>query len=330
MWRGRLRKVSTDVGNGTLWRGIDEVPGDLGPTVVTIGVFDGVHEGHRVILDKALAAAAGSGAEPAEPLPVVVVTFDPHPSEVVRAGSHPAMLSTVDHRAELLRAAGADGVLVLHFSPSLARLTPEEFVRQVLVDVLHAKVVVVGANFRFGHRAVGTVETLDALGSAYGFSTEGVSLVAGGGVTWSSTYVRQCVAEGDVEAAAAALGRPHRVEGTVVHGDHRGRELGYPTANLALTRHAAVPADGVYAGHLVRSGGKRLAAAVSIGTNPTFEGSERRVEAFVLDADNLDLYGEHVALDIPYRLRDTLRFDSVDDLLAQMAEDVSRTRELVG
>jgi riboflavin kinase/FMN adenylyltransferase len=299
--------------------------------VVTIGVFDGVHQGHRVILGRALAAARRSAeaAHPA-PLPVVVVTFDPHPSEVVRAGSHPAMLSTVDHRAQLLHEAGADGVLVLHFSPSLARLTPEEFVRQVLVDVLHARVVVVGANFRFGHRAVGTVETLDALGATFGFSTEGVSLVAGGGVTWSSTYVRQCVAEGDVEAAAAALGRPHRVEGVVVHGDHRGRELGYPTANLTLTRHAAVPADGVYAGHLIRSDGKRLPAAISIGTNPTFEGSERRVEAFVLDMETLDVYGEHVALDVPYRLRDTLRFDSVEELLIQIADDVSRTRELVG
>ncbi len=313
-----------------LWRGVDEVPPDLGPTVVTIGVFDGVHQGHRAILKIAMSAAGRAAAPQTNPLPVVVVTFDPHPSEVVRAGSHPAMLSTIDHRARLLRAAGADGVLVLHFSPSLARLTPEEFVRQVLVDVLHAKVVVVGANFRFGHRAVGTVETLATLGSSYGFSTEGVPLIAGDEVTWSSTYVRQCVAEGDVEAAAAALGRPHRIEGVVVHGDHRGRELGYPTANLALTRHAAVPADGVYAGHLVRKDGGRLPAAISIGTNPTFEGSERRVEAFVLDVVQLDVYGEHVALDLSYRLRDTVRFDSVEELLTQMAEDVSRTRELVG
>ncbi len=316
--RGRLRGVTN------VWRGIDEVPDDLGPSVVTIGVFDGVHLGHRVILRQAAAVAEPLG------LPTVVVTFDPHPAEVVRAGSHPAMLSTVEHRAELLTGAGADGVLVLHFSPSLARLTPEEFVRSVLVDTLQARAVVVGSNFRFGHRAVGTLSTLEELGVSLGFSVDGVGLAGGDGVTWSSTYVRQCVAEGDVEAAAEALGRPHRVEGVVVHGDHRGRELGYPTANLAVTRHAAIPADGVYAGHLVRSDGQHLAAAVSIGTNPTFDGSERRVEAYVLDRDDLDLYGEHVALDLPHRLRDTLRFDSVDDLLVQMAEDVRRTRELIG
>jgi riboflavin kinase / FMN adenylyltransferase len=314
----------------SVWRGVDEVPGDLGPTVVTIGVFDGVHRGHRVILDRALAIAHGSGPGSADhPLPVVVVTFDPHPAEVVRAGSHPAMLSTIEHRATLLNDAGASAVLVLHFSPSLARLTPEEFVQSVLVDRLHAQAVVVGANFRFGHRAVGTVASLELLGSELGFTTEGVGLVGDEGVVWSSTYVRQCVAEGDVEAAASALGRPHRLEGVVVHGDHRGRELGYPTANLSLTRHAAVPADGVYAGQLVRADGTRLTAAVSIGTNPTFDGSERRVEAFVLDVDDLDLYGEHVSLDLPFRLRDTLRFETVEALLAQMADDVVRTRALI-
>jgi riboflavin kinase / FMN adenylyltransferase len=311
-----------------VWRGVDEVPSDLGPTVVTIGVFDGVHRGHRVILERALAVARSAAAAGADPLPVVVVTFDPHPSEVVRAGTHPAMLSTVAHRAELLTEAGADGVLVLHFSQSLARLTPEEFVRSVLVDTLHAHAVVVGSNFRFGHRAVGTLGTLEELGASLGFVVDGVGLAGGDGVTWSSTFVRQCVAEGDVEAAAEALGRPHRVEGTVVHGDHRGRELGYPTANLAVTGHAAIPADGVYAGTLVRADGRRSPAAVSIGTNPTFDGSERRVEAYVLDHDDLDLYGEHIALDLPYRLRDTLRFDSVEDLLMQMADDVNRTREL--
>lgn len=312
-----------------VWRGVDEVPAGLGPTVVTVGVFDGVHRGHRVILERALAAARTIGAERhGDPPPVVVVTFDPHPSEVVRPGTHPAMLTTVAHRAELLTAAGAGGVLVLHFSPSLSRLTPEEFVKTVLVDSLHAQAVVVGGNFRFGHRAVGTVATLEDLGSGLGFVVDGVDLAGEDGVTWSSSYVRQCVAEGDVEAAAEALGRPHRVEGTVVHGDHRGRALGYPTANLAVTRHAAVPADGVYAGYLVRPDGTQLPAATSVGTNPTFDGSERRVEAYVLDRDDLDLYGEHVALDLSHRLRDTLRFGSVEDLLAQMAEDVERTRRV--
>ena len=304
----------------TTWRGIDEVPDDLRPTVVTVGVFDGVHRGHQAILARAREEADGRGAR------VVAVTFDPHPAEVVRPGTHPALLASLPRRAALLEHAGADAVLVLHFSPSLARQTPEEFAT-LLARRLHAAAVVVGANFRFGHRAVGTVETLQQLGEALGFAVVPVAL-AGDGPTWSSTYVRQCVAEGDVSAAAEALGRPYRLEGVVVHGDHRGRELGYPTANLAGEQHAAVPADGVYAGWLERPDGTRYPAAISIGTNPTFDGSERRVEAYALDRTDLELYGERVALDFTARLRDTLRFDGVEPLLVQIADDVARTREL--
>ncbi len=307
-----------------VWRGVDQVPRGLGPVVAVIGVFDGVHRGHRVIIDAAVRQARESGAR------CVAVTFDPHPSEVVRPGTHPALLSTVARRAELLGEAGVDGVLILHFSPALARLTPQEFVDRVLVEGLGAAAVVVGANFRYGHRAVGGVDTLRDSGRAAGFSVEGVGLVGEGGVTWSSTYVRQCVAEGDVDAAADALGRPHRIEGLVVHGDHRGRLLGYPTANLSLAPHTAVPADGVYAGWLHRAGGAVLPAAVSIGTNPTFDGSDRRVEAYVLDRDDLDLYGEHVAVDFAARLRPTLRFEAVEDLLAQMAVDVAEARTALG
>lgn len=306
----------------TLWRGLDEVPASLERSVVTIGVFDGVHRGHQVILGRARERADALGA------PLVVVTFDPHPSEVVRPGTHPAMLSTLDQRLELLGRHGADHVLVLHFSPSLSKLTPAEFVHDVLVDRLHAAAVVVGANFRFGHRAVGTVDTLADLGAELGFEVVGVELVGEGDVGWSSTYVRQCVAEGDTDEAAQALGRPHRVEGLVVHGDHRGRELGYPTANLQLRRHSAVPADGIYAGWLQRRTGERLPSAISIGTNPTFDGVERRVEAYCIDRVGLDLYGEQVALDFGPRLRDTLRFDGVDALLVQMADDVERARAI--
>jgi riboflavin kinase/FMN adenylyltransferase len=311
--------IVNDVG---LWRGLDEVPPGLTGSVVTVGVFDGVHRGHRVILDKARHRADSLG------VPLVVVTFDPHPSEVVRPGTHPAMLTTLDQRVELLRTAGVDHVLVLHFSPSLARLTPGEFVREVLVERLHARAVVVGANFRFGHRAVGTVDTLADLGRQLGFEVDAVGLVGEGDVRWSSTYVRQAIAEGDTDAAIEVLARPHRVEGVVVHGDHRGRELGYPTANLHLRRHTAVPADGIYAGWLVRASGERLPAAISIGTNPTFDGAERRVEAYCIDRTGLDLYGEQVSLDIGPRLRDTLRFDGVEALLAQMRADVERAREL--
>jgi riboflavin kinase / FMN adenylyltransferase len=307
-----------------LWFGADDVPADFGRAVVTIGVFDGVHRGHRVILGRAAALATRLG------LPMVAVTFDPHPSEVVRPGSHPAMLSTVPFRAQLLSEAGADAVCVLPFTTEFSRLTPEEFVQAVLVERLHAAAVVVGANFRFGHRATGTVETLRELGAADGFEVELVDLVGGDGVTWSSTYVRQCVDEGDVEEAAVALERPHRVEGEVVHGDHRGRQLGFPTANLLTTPHAAVPADGVYAGWLVRhaadGSAQRLPAAVSVGSNPTFDGVDRRVEAYVLDRDDLDLYGERVAVEFGARLRGMTRFDSVPELLEQMADDVARTR----
>ena len=318
--------------------GLDAVPSDWPRSVVTIGVFDGVHGGHRSIV-----AHARDLARPLD-APVVAVTFDPHPSEVVRPGSHPTMLATLDHRVELLQAAGADAVVVLRFTPQLAALSPEDFVDQVLVQRLHAFAVVVGSNFRFGHRAVGSVATLVELGERHGFAVEGFGLVGGPGTDhWSSTYVRQCVSEGDVAEAALALGRLHRVEGTVVHGDHRGRELGYPTANLGLAPHAAVPADGVYAGWLVLAphqpagaplaggltAGERLPAAISIGTNPTFDEVERRVEAYVPDRTDLDLYHQPVALEFVERLRPTLRFEAVDELVAQMAEDVVATRRLL-
>jgi riboflavin kinase / FMN adenylyltransferase len=323
----------------TRFDALAEVPSDWPACVVTIGVFDGVHRGHRELIAAARhesrrreEADGGTGAR----VPVVAVTFDPHPNEVVREGTHPAMLATVDHRVELLHDAGADAVVVLPFTREFAALTPEEFAEQVLAQRLHALAVVVGANFRFGHRASGTTSTLAELGMTLGFSVVVVDLVRGpvdgGDVAWSSTYVRQCVMEGDVEAAAAVLGRPHRVTGEVVHGDHRGRELGFPTANLALAEHAAVPADGVYSGWLVRRPAaveqQRWPAAISIGTNPTFDGEERRVEAYVLDRDDLDLYGETVAVEFQTRLRPTLRFDSVDALVEQMTADVDRARAL--
>jgi riboflavin kinase / FMN adenylyltransferase len=312
---------------------VTEVPSGWQPSVVTIGVFDGVHLGHRALLDAARRRSMERGLSGAW-VPVVAVTFDPHPNEVVREGSHPPLLATVDHRVELLYDAGADAVVVLPFTPEMAQLTPEEFARQVLADRLHAVAVVVGRNFRFGHRASGTVDTLAELGQRLGFEVDVVDLVTGEGdggeVAWSSSYVRQCVKEGDVEAASAVLGRLHRITGTVVHGDHRGRGLGYPTANLAPSRHAAVPADGVYAGWLVAlADDHRWPAAISIGTNPTFDGETRRVEAYVLGRDDLELYGLDVGLDFQARLRATLRFDSVEDLLAQMADDVARTAQIV-
>jgi riboflavin kinase/FMN adenylyltransferase len=304
-----------------VWRAIEDVEG-VDRSVATVGNFDGVHRGHQHVIDLVVARARASGATS------VVVTFDPHPMTVVHPGGAPLALTTLDHRLELIAERGVDATLVLPFTHELSQLTPDEFVKKVLVEALHTAVVHVGANFRFGHRAAGTIDTLRELGAAYGFETHPVEL-ARDDTVWSSTYVRQCLAEGDVVAAARALGRLHRVEGPVVEGDKRGRELGYPTANLGLGDEVAIPADGIYAGWLTRASGVRLPAAISIGTNPTFDGTSRRVEAYVLDRDDLELYGEHVVVEFVERLRDTLRFDGVDALLVQMGADVDRARAIL-
>jgi riboflavin kinase/FMN adenylyltransferase len=258
----------------------------------------------------------------------VVLTFDPHPSEVVRPGSHPAVLTNLPYKADLVERLGADALCVIDFTPEFGRLEPDAFVHQVLVEHLHASAVVVGANFHYGHRAAGDIASLQRAGASFGFVAEEVALFVEEGVTLSSTYIRSCVAAGDIGTANTVLGRPHRVEGIVVRGDQRGRELGYPTANLTPLPHSAVPGDGVYAGWLHR-GDERFPAAISIGTNPTFEGRDRRVEAFVLDRDDLDLYGEQAAFEFVARLRETLRFDSVDALVAQMADDVKQSRAVL-
>lgn len=300
------------------WRGLEAVTSGWGRCIATIGVFDGVHRGHQQIIGRAVERAREMR------LPSVVITFDPHPAEVVRPGTHPTALTTPQHKAQLVEALGADVLCLLPFTVEFSRMSPKEFAHAVLVERLHAATVVVGDNFRFGHGAAGGVDTLVTLGAQFGFAAVGVPLLADDGTTISSTFVRSCVDAGDVATAARALGRPHRVEGIVVRGDARGRAIGFPTANLQTVPYAAVPADGVYAGHLVGRSGS-LPAAVSIGTNPTFAGRERRVEAFALDFDG-DLYGELMAIDFVARLRDTVRFESVDALVAQMHTDVERTR----
>ena len=304
------------------WRGPEAVPSGWGRSVVTIGVFDGVHRGHRQLMRHAVDRARERG------LRSVVVTFDPHPAELVRPGSHPAALTTLERRAQLVEEAGADAFCVIPFTGELARMEPAEFAHEVLVDRLHAATVVVGANFTFGHKAAGDVGTLAELGERFGFGVEALDLEGDGGVTFSSTYIRSCIDAGDMEAAAAALGRPHRIDGVVVHGDARGRELGFPTANLATPAHTALPADGVYAGWFLHTG-RRLPAAISVGSNPTFEGRVRTVEAFVLDVDE-DFYGHEVGLEFAHRLRGMERFDGVEALIEQMKADVARTRELLG
>jgi riboflavin kinase / FMN adenylyltransferase len=309
------------------WQGLDDVPDDWGRSVVTIGVFDGVHRGHRRVVGRAAEVAAELA------LPVVVVTFDPHPDEVVRPGSHPPFLCTARRRAELLAGLGVDAVCVLPFTREFSQLGPDEFVHAVLVDRLHAARVVVGEDFRFGHRAAGDVALLAELGEKYDFAAEGVPLVTDDGVRVSSTGIRGQLAAGDVAGAARDLGRPHRVEGIVVRGQQRGKVLGFPTANLETLPHTAIPADGIYAGWLTRldPAGRELerwSAAISVGMNPTFDGQERSVEAYALDRDDLDLYGTHMAVDFVARLRGMERFASVDALVRQMHQDVDAARAI--
>ncbi|HEY9390230.1 MAG TPA: bifunctional riboflavin kinase/FAD synthetase [Mycobacteriales bacterium] len=304
------------------WRGLNSTPSGWGRCVVTIGVFDGVHRGHQQMIGQAVRRARQ------DDVPCVVLTFDPHPSEVVRPGSHPAVLTPLARKAELLEAMGVDVLCVLPFTREFSRLSPEEFVHRVLVEHLHAAAVVVGANFRFGHRAAGDLDTLRRLGATFGFVTEEVRLLHDADVTISSTHVRSRIGAGDVVAAAEALGRPHRVDGVVVRGDMRGRTLGYPTANLRTDPHVAVPADGVYAGHVIRRGA-RLPAAISVGTNPTFDGRDRRVEAYILDFDT-DIYGESIGVEFVRRLRPMTRFDSVEELVTAMDNDVRQVRDLLG
>ncbi len=303
------------------WRGLDDVPPSWGRCVATIGVFDGVHRGHQQIISMAVERGRALG------LPVVVVTFDPHPSEVVRPGSHPAVLTSTRYKAELVEALGVDVMCVLPFTLDFSRMSPRDFVHRAVVERLHASAVLVGENFRFGRKAAGNVALLGELGHALGFAAEGVALVHEDGVTLSSTYVRSCVSAGDMRAAAKALGRDHRVDGVIVRGDQRGREIGFPTANLQPLPFAAVPADGVYAGRLIR-GADRWPAAISVGTNPTFAGRERRVEAYVLD-EQLDLYGARVGLEFVERLRSMVRYETLEPLIEQMSRDVARTRELL-
>ena len=293
-----------------------------GPTVVAIGNFDGVHLGHREVLAAARALRPGA--------PLVAVTFWPHPMVVLRPDAAPELLCDLAERIDLLRHAGADEVRVVEFSRRIADWTPQEFVEHVLAP-LHPATVVVGENFRFGHQALGTVETLRELGAGT-FDVVALPLVSD--VTaLSSTRVRLSLAEGDVEAAAAVLGRPFRYTGIVVMGDQRGRTLGYPTANLTVPQGHACPADGVYAGWLTcleNTDAEPMPAAISVGTNPTFDGVERRVETYVLDRTDLELYGCRIGVDFITRLRGQVKFDSLDDLIVQMDADVAAAREVLG
>lgn len=315
------------------WTSLSAVPADLGPTVATLGNFDGVHRGHQAVLGTVVDLASARG------LAAVAVTFDPHPVAVLHPERAPEEIAGLEHRLALLEGLGLDGVVVIEFTREYARLSPEDFVVQTFVEGLRSQVVVVGADTRFGLHNTGDVQTMRELGDKHGFEvvvqrTEGD--FEQGRRAWSSTALRDALATGDMATAAEILDREHRVSGEVVHGHHRGRELGYPTANLSMHSEGMIPADGVYAGWLERPAlpedhpDRRLPAAISVGTNPTFDDVVRRtVEAYVLDRLDLDLYGEVVWVDFTQRLRGNLRFDSVEALMAQMAQDVDRSRALL-
>ena len=299
-------------------------------SVVAIGNFDGVHTGHQRLLQTAVEHAQELGPDN-KPLPGIVVTFWPHPMRVLRPDRAPLLLSTLSARIDLLRRYGADEIRVVQFTKDVASWSPEKFVNTIL-GPLNPAVVVVGENFTFGSRAAGTPETMRKI-AAGRFEVDIIRLVSIDAERTCSSFIRSALADGDVAAAARHLGRFFRVSGVVVVGDQRGRQLGFPTANLPVADGLAIPADGVYAGWLRRAdqpSAVRMPAAISVGTNPTFNGLERRVESYVLDHTDLELYGIEITVEFVERLRGQVRFGSVDELIEQMNSDVAATRVVLG
>ncbi|MFI7496824.1 bifunctional riboflavin kinase/FAD synthetase [Kocuria sp. M4R2S49] len=326
------------------WRDLSDVPPGFGPSVVTIGNFDGVHRGHQQVLSQLVDSARERDWAS------VVVTFDPHPAQVHRPGSHPGLIMGTEDKLDALERTGADAALVLEYTLEIADQTTEQFVLGTLVGPLDARCLVVGADTRLGKDNTGNIDTLRELGERHGFEVrvvddlvdplheehpEHAPAVTGAGERrCSSTWIRACLQAGDVRAAARLLGRHHRVRGEVVHGAARGRELGYPTANLSPDAAGFVPADGVYAGWLVDAAGTRWPTAISVGSNPTFENVPRQVEAHVIDrpeerVEDFDLYGQEVVVEFVARLRGMVAYEGVDKLVAQMDDDVERTRGIL-
>lgn len=314
-----------------VFRSPDDVPAGFGPSVVAIGKFDGVHAGHRAILERAKVDAATRGAK------VVAVTFDRNPLALLRPDRCPTDLVSLPQKLRLLAETGIDATMVLTFDERLSSIEPRDFVVDTLVRPLAVSTVLVGADFRFGRGGAGTPDTLRELGEEFGFRVDVIDEVRGihEGRRVSSTWVRELLAAGDVASASKLLGRPTSVWGEVVHGLKRGRELGYPTANLSPALEGFVPADGVYAGWLVDEApglrsGIRYPAAISVGTNPTFDDvTSRQVEAYVLDETDLDLYGHEVEVQFVRRVRGMIAFDGVEALMDRMAEDVDEVRSIL-
>lgn len=303
--------------------------------IVVIGNFDGVHRGHQELIASARAQAGPDGT-------VIAVTFWPHPMSVIRPDRTPLLLTDITDRRSLLEAAGVDEVVVVEFTDAVASWPPERFVDEVLRPLRPTKIMV-GENFRFGFRAAGDVTLLSKLGRAdgdgcgepdggSGFEVAGISLLQAGDQPDSSTRVRAAIADGDVKLAADLLNRPFRVRGVVIQGAQRGREMGFPTANVPVPNGLAVPEDGVYAGWLTRldrPDTEPLPAAISVGSNPTFVGENRRVETYVLDRTDLELYGVEIAVDFAHRLRGQIKYTGMEALIEQMHRDCDRARELL-
>ena len=306
--------------------GIEALEPSPAGAALTIGTFDGVHLGHQALIARTVSEARTLGAD------AVVVTWDRHPLMTLRPDAAPRLLSSPERKLELLEATGVDGVGILPFTEELSHLAPEEFVDQVLVKGLAARAVFVGEGWRFGHQRAGDVDLLVKLGDENGFTAEAIDLAGGDGDAVSSTRIREAIAAGHLNVARRLLGRPFDIDGIVVGGDKRGAGLGFPTANIDPDPHMSYPARGVYAGR-ARVGESWFGAAINVGVNPTFGGDPEvtpvKVEAYLLDFEG-DLYGQMLRVEFHQRLRDEMRFSSVDTLIAQMHRDVDETRKLVG
>ncbi len=318
-WEGcarRVRSAAVDV-----VRGIRSLPLAEEPSVATVGFFDGVHLGHQAVLRTVVRRADEQGVRS------VAITFDRHPREVLSPGSEPRLLTTVERKAELIAASGVDVLVVLTFDRDFSLITAEDFVLDVLVRGVHAVHAAMGANFTFGFKAQGTMRTLPGLATPYGLGVETVELVELGDRVVSSTSIRDALSSGDLEWPLAALGRRFVLDGEVVTGHGRGRGLGYPTANLRTWPRLLLPGQGIYAG-VATHGARRYRAAIDCGTNPTFGVEPLHVESFLLDFDG-DLPGEPLSIEFWSRLRDEIRYDSVDELVSAIEADVARTRRLI-
>ena len=302
--------------------GADALPLDDVPSVVTVGFFDGVHLGHQAVIGRAVAEAQERGTR------TVAITFDRHPREVLTPGSEPRLLTTVERKASLIADAGVDTLVVLSFDRDFSLITAESFVADVLVGGVHARHAVMGANFSFGFKALGTMQNLPELGAPFGLTAEAVPLVEVDGKTVSSTSIRDALADGDLGWPLVALGRRFVLDGEVVTGHGRGKGLGYPTANLRTWPRLLLPGQGIYAG-VAEHAGRRYRTALDVGTNPTFGVEPLHVEAFLLDYEGDDLPGEPLSIEFWARLRDEERYEDIEALVEAIEDDVVRSRSLV-